>query len=177
MIFSEPRSAGTLIRDGLIGIWGARGGGFYGLGYVAAFVLLEARTMVVEFQGSDSLASFLGGELVQYVLRLGLMSFVNAAIAFVWPLLVVERLGGWGLLVLAAGYLAFERWLRPTLEAKFPELRRSRRGRRRRRRDRKQQAVNEAAGATESEPDGEPPEGETAPGDHGEQLTRRSPSP
>lgn len=131
MIWNEPRSAGGLIRDAVLGIWSARGGGFYGLGYLITFVSLEARTAVGEFVSSDTLMSFVGQELLGYLLRFGLMSFVNAAVAFLWPLIVLDWLGGWGLLVLAAGYVAFERWLRPLVESTFPEIERSRRERRR----------------------------------------------
>lgn len=125
MVWHDPRSLGTLIRQGLLGLWRARGGGLYGLGYVVAFVLLEVKVVVGEFAGSEGVIAFLGDQLLEYLLRLGLMSFVNVVLAFLWPLLLLERLGVWGLLLLPAAYLLFERWLRPRVEAAFPELRRT----------------------------------------------------
>ncbi len=126
MVWKDPRSLAPLLRQGLLELWRARGGGLYGLGYVVTFVLLEVRTVITELEGSDGVLAFLGDQLLEFVLRLGWMSFVNAGLAFLWPLLLLERLGGWGLLVLPLAYLAFERWLRPRVEMEFPELRRAR---------------------------------------------------
>lgn len=125
MVWKDPRSFGALVRQGLLGLWRARGGGLYGLGYVVTFLVLEIQVVIGEFEGSEGLLAFLGDQLLEYVLRLGVMSFVNALLAFLWPLLVLERLGVWGLLLLPAAYFTFERWLRPRIEARFPELRRA----------------------------------------------------
>lgn len=122
-VYHEPRSLGGLVRQGLLGIWRARGGGFYGLGYLVTFVFLEMRLVVTEFASSQGVLAFIAEELVGYLLRLGFMSFVNVALAFIWPALVLERIGGWGLLVIGLGYVGFERWARPAVEARFPELR------------------------------------------------------
>jgi len=122
MLWHEPRSAPRLLRAALLRIWRARGGGFYGLGYVVTFVVMEVRLVAGEFQGSDSMLSFLSDQLLEYLFRLGVMSFVNVLLAFLWPLFVLEHLQGWGVPVLLVGYFVFERWLRPRLEATFPEL-------------------------------------------------------
>jgi hypothetical protein len=125
MLWHDPRSAGGLLREGLLGIWRARGGGFYGLGYVATFVALEVRLVVGELESSDSLLSFLSDQLLEYLLRLGFMSFVNVLLAFLWPLFVLEHLHGWGIPLLVIGYFGFERWLRPAIESSLPELRKT----------------------------------------------------
>lgn len=123
MIWHDPRSSKQLVRAGLLGIWRSRGGGFYGLGYLITFVALEVRLVTGEFQTSDSLLSFFTTQLVEFLLRLGFMSFVNVLLAFLWPLFVLQHLHGWGVLVLVAGYFLFARWLRPAIVAAFPELR------------------------------------------------------
>lgn len=125
MVWDDPRSLGGLIRGALVDLWRARGGGLFGLGYVVTFVSLEVRLVVTEFAGSDSVLSFIESELLEYLLRLGIMSFVNVLLALLWPVLLLDRLGAWGLLLLPAAYFAFERWLRPEVEARFPELRRA----------------------------------------------------
>lgn len=122
LVYDNPRSLGTLVRQGLLGIWRARGGGFYGLGYVVCFVLLEIRTVVSQFVGSDSVLGFLFEELLGYLLRLGFMSFINLFLAFIWPAFLLELLGGWGFIALGGGYLLFEHALRPAVELRFPEL-------------------------------------------------------
>jgi hypothetical protein len=119
----DPRAAGPLIRGALLEIWRARGGGFYGLGYLVTFLILEARMIGTEFAGSDSVASFLSSQLLEYVLRLGILSLVNALQAFIWPALLFLVIGFWAVAVLVAGHLVFERWLRPWVESVFPELR------------------------------------------------------
>jgi hypothetical protein len=122
LVYDNPRSLGTLVRQGLLGIWRARGGGFYGLGYVVCFVLLEIRTVFSQFVGSDSVIGFIFEELLVYLLRLGFMSFLNLFLAFLWPAFLLEFLGGWGFIVLGGGYLLFEYVLRPAVERRLPEL-------------------------------------------------------
>ena len=39
----EPMSLGTIAREAAVTLWSSRGGGFYGLGYVVTFVVLEIR--------------------------------------------------------------------------------------------------------------------------------------
>ncbi len=124
-VWHDPKSLGGIIREGLLGIWRARGGGFYGLGYVVTFVMLEVKLLAGELVGSASFLEFLQSQLVEYLFRMGLMSFVNVLLAFLWPLLLLEQVGPWGLVLLAVGYFGFERGLRPRAEAMFPELRRA----------------------------------------------------
>jgi hypothetical protein len=122
---ADPRSAGALLRSGLLGIWRARGGGFYGLGYLLTFLLLEVRLLTTEFAQSDGLADFVGGQFVEYLFRLGFLSLLNVVQAFIWPAHVFGVLGAWALVLLPLGYLAFERGLRQRIEAAFPELRKT----------------------------------------------------
>jgi hypothetical protein len=134
MVWENPRSASTLIRDGLLRLWAARGGGLYGLGYVVTFVWLEIRLVVTEFDASGGILEFLGDQLLEYLFRLGFMSLANMVMAFVWPALLLDWTGAWGLVLLGLGYLGFEYGLRPRIEQRYPELRRKpkrRRGRRR----------------------------------------------
>lgn len=118
----EPRTALTLIRGWLVRLWAARGGGLYGLGVVVSFLILEARMIAGDLADSAGVADFLVGEIVEFVFRLGYMSFVNGLLALLWPLYVLERLELWGLVLLAAGYAVFEYGLRPLVESRVPEL-------------------------------------------------------
>lgn len=121
-VWHDPKSIGGILRDGLLGIWRARGGGFYGLGYVVTFVMLEVELLAGELVGSESFLEFLQSQLVEYLFRMGIMSFVNVLLAFIWPLLLLEAVGTWGIAVLIVGYFGFEYGLRPRAEALFPEL-------------------------------------------------------
>jgi len=114
---------GTLVREGLLNVWRARGGGFYGLGYLVAFLILEIRVLAGEVGESAGVFEFVTSQLFEYLLRFAVMSFVNMALAMIWPIYLFELLGVWGFVVLAGGYLLFEKVLRPHVEAWLPDLR------------------------------------------------------
>lgn len=119
---AEPRTAITLVRGWLVHLWAARGGGLYGLGVVVSFLILEARMISEDLAESSGVADFLVGEIVEFVFRLGFMSFVNGFLALLWPVYVLERLELWGLVLLVGAYFAFEYGLRPFAESRLPEL-------------------------------------------------------
>lgn len=119
----DPGSIPGRLRGLLLAMWISRGGGFYGIGYVAAFVYFEVRMISGEISGSDSVGNFVLGQTLEYVLRLGFMSFVSAVQALLWPAFVAGWWNGGGLLLLIGGYVAFEHLLKPQVEAVFPELR------------------------------------------------------
>lgn len=142
----EPRRIMRLLRDWLLRLWAARGGGFYGLGVVVTFLVLEVRMLLGDVSGSDSVADFLVGELLEYVFRLGFLSFLNGFVALLWPAFLLEWLGAWGIAVLVCAYLTFERMLRPTVEAWFPELREARERRIEHKREKRRRKEEKRAG-------------------------------
>jgi hypothetical protein len=121
-VVAEPHKVPAQVQAGLLKIWRVRGGGFYGLGYVIAFVILEIHAFVTNFEGDGDIATMIMQEVLQFVFRFAAQSFINGFIAFGWPVFVVDYLGGWGLLALAATWLAFERWAKPWINSKLPEL-------------------------------------------------------
>ncbi|RMF00701.1 MAG: hypothetical protein D6773_11065, partial [Alphaproteobacteria bacterium] len=112
----EPRRILPLLRGWLLGIWQRRGAGFYGLGFLITFIVLEVRMFGGDIAGSDNVAEALVVEVLTYIFRLGFMSFLNALLALLWPLYLIDRLGGFGLVVLIGGYFAFETLARPVVE-------------------------------------------------------------
>jgi len=106
----------------MVGMWRARGGGFYGLGYIVAFVYFEARMFAGDVLESESVADFAAAQIFEYVLRLGFLSFINAFMALLWPIHIVIFGGGVAFIALIGGYLVFEKLLRPIIEDYFPEL-------------------------------------------------------
>lgn len=129
----DPGSIPGRVRALLLEMWISRGGGFYGIGYVVAFAYFELQVISGEVTGSNSVGDFVLGQTLEYVLRLGFMSFVSALQALLWPAFVAGWWNGGGLLLLIGGYLAFEYLLKPWVEAVFPELREHRLERERRR--------------------------------------------
>lgn len=115
-------SAISWLRHWLLKMWRAKGGGFYGLGFVIAFITLEIRMFAAEFIGSDSVAEVIIEEALESVLRIGILSFFNGFLALLWPVYLLERMELWGIAVLIGGYFGFERVLRPIVENWLPEL-------------------------------------------------------
>lgn len=102
--------------------WRTRGGGFYGLGYLVAFIWLQVNVLVGDVIESQSLGAFAAGAALEYLLRFSLMAVLNVFLALIWPLYVLQYLGGPGIILLGLGYVGFEYGLRPLLEQYFPEL-------------------------------------------------------
>jgi hypothetical protein len=140
-ISRDPRSIFPRARGWFVALWVRNGGGFFGLGYVLAFVALEAMTLASAV-GDSSTSGFIVAQTVQYLLRISIESFFNAFLALIWPVYLWRWLGVYSLIALAAGYVAFHFALRPVIEHWFPELEQARLERARlkqEKRDRKQQ--------------------------------------
>lgn len=134
----EPRSAVRWLRSAFLRLWQARGGGFYGLGYVIAFIILEAKLFTGQFLGSESVTQFVTNEVLEYVFRFSVLSFLNGLLALLWPAYLLAWVGAWGIAVLVGGYFAFERVARPLIENWFPELKEARENKERLRREKAQ---------------------------------------
>jgi hypothetical protein len=121
-VVSQPQNVPSQIRAALLKIWRVRGGGFYGLGYVIAFGVLEVRAFIGNFEGDGDVATMILQEVLQFFFRFAAQSFVNGFIAFGWPIFVVDYLGGWSILVLGGAWFVFDRWAKPWINSKVPEL-------------------------------------------------------
>lgn len=121
-LHAEPKSIGPMMREALVRVWSARGGGFYGLGYVVAFIVIEVRMFTGEILDSSSVADFALAQIFEYAIRVSFLSFINVFLAFIWPVYVLNFAGGYGIAALLLGYIAFEKLLRPVVESHFPEL-------------------------------------------------------
>ena len=125
-IHREPRSVITMLRTAAVGLWVARGGGFYGLGCLVAFIVLEVQMFTGDVAESAGVSDFITSQALEFILRIGFMSFLNGFLALIWPVYLLSWLGAPGLLVLLGGYLVFERVLRPFVEGHIPELKEAR---------------------------------------------------
>ena len=123
-VIREPRRLLPIAREALVDTWRTRGGGFYGLGYLIAFVWLQVNVLVGDVTESESIGAFATGAAFEYLLRFSLMAFVNVFLALLWPLFVLQQFGGPGIILLGLGYVGFEYALRPLIEQHFPELKR-----------------------------------------------------
>jgi hypothetical protein len=119
----DPRRAGPLLRSAALDIWRSRGGGFYGLGYLVTFVILEVRMIIGDAMEASGAAEFAMGQALELVFRLSFLSFLNIFQALLWPAFVLQLYGGPGIILLVGSYLAFEHACKPGIERLFPELR------------------------------------------------------
>jgi hypothetical protein len=110
------------LRQRLIAIWCSRGGGFYGLGYVIAFVYFEIEMFAGDLAESAGVTEFAGGQILELLFRLSILSFINVFQALFWPFFILERFQATGIMLLIGGYFVFERLLKPGIESVFPEL-------------------------------------------------------
>ena len=124
LIRAEPREIGTLMREAAISLWSSRGGGFYGLGYVITFIVLEVRTLFSDVATSDTIVGFIGQEVTQVFFRMAFESLLNSFLAFLWPLLVLQALSNWGIVVLVLGWWSYGKWAVPYVESLGVERRR-----------------------------------------------------
>ena len=127
LLAADPKSAGSMMRRATVRLWRARGGGLFGLGYVICFGVLQVRSFTEQIATSTSVEEFVIGEIAQHLFRFGVDSFVNAFLSLLWPAYVLDYFsgwgfGGWGIVILVVGFWAFERWLRPLVERRVPEL-------------------------------------------------------
>jgi hypothetical protein len=96
-------------------LWDARGGGLYACGFVLTFIWLEATSLFDEVT-SGSVSGFLGGQVMQMVLRFTVESLENTVRAFIWPVYLLEWSPQWGAALLVALYFLFPRFLKERLE-------------------------------------------------------------
>jgi hypothetical protein len=161
---AEPRSVPLQIRDTYLRMWRSRGGGFYGLGYVVAFAVLEVQATVSSWEGaSDNIAGLVMQEVLQFVFKFAAQSMLNGFLALGWPIFVVQKLGGAGLALLAVVWWLFDRYARPWIAVRLPEPPPSARSSRRKRTKRSRNASHTPDSADASPSADDAPEAVAGP--------------
>lgn len=125
-ISRDPRSILPRVRGWLVELWALRGGGFYGLGYIVAFVALEIATLTGDFGSSASVSGFFEAQILQYLARVSVQSMINTVLALLWPIYLLRWWGWYGIAMLVIGSGIFELAIRPRVEAWLPELKEAR---------------------------------------------------
>ena len=110
-----PQKVGGLVGKSFRKMYVARGGGFYACGFVITFVLLEAQTLAEDLFSSSSISDFIGEQLLQWIFRFALDSLVNTIQALIWPVHVISWIPPVGVLIFAAGYVVFGRYIKEPL--------------------------------------------------------------
>lgn len=116
-LVDNPREIFAIVREHGLSIWTSKGGGFYGLGYVAAFAYLEIRMFFDDIVVGDDIAGALGVQALGLVFRFAIDSFVNGLLALLWPLLLLDYTGVWGIALLGVLWLGYSRLVAPRIAA------------------------------------------------------------
>jgi len=88
------------------------------------FVANEVPRVITSFKEIVVSAESILGALFEWLLRMGADTFESMLYAFIWPVFVLQMLGGWGIVALVVAFVGFEKLLRPLVESAVPELRR-----------------------------------------------------
>lgn len=118
----QPSVVLTWIKQSLVSTWLLRGGGFYGLGYLVTFIILQAQSLATDFVEAEDALSFLGSQIFQILFKFFTDVIGNLIQAFIWPLMFLNLTGSWGLLILIVGFVGFDRWGKPYINQRIPEL-------------------------------------------------------
>ena len=94
----------------LVRMWRVRGGGFYGLGFVLVFVVLQVGALIDDVAEAESAEAFVRSQIFEFVFRYAGETIGILVQSFLWPLMFVDWIGVWGIPILIAGFLSFERW-------------------------------------------------------------------
>ena len=110
------------LKRTLVRMWRIRGGGFYGLGFVITFVILQIQALAGDVAEAESAEDFVRSQVFEYVFRYLGETIAIFVQSFLWPLLFLSLIGPWGIPTLIAGFLSFERWVKPVLSRYLPEI-------------------------------------------------------
>ena len=112
----EPASIFPRIRAFLLSLWQARGGGFYGLGYVITFISLEISLFFTDVGETEGVADFVSEQVMSLVFRFAFESILNSFLALIWPALFIGKFGAIGILILAGAFILFQWGIKPRLD-------------------------------------------------------------
>ncbi len=115
----NPTTIGPRVRAFLLGLWKARGGGYYGLGYVITFVSLEISMFFTDVNESEGLSDFVSEQVVSLIFRFAFESILNSFLALIWPVLLISRFELNGVIILAASFIIFQWGIKPRLDEKL----------------------------------------------------------
>ncbi|MEM1436191.1 MAG: hypothetical protein AAGG11_19205 [Pseudomonadota bacterium] len=107
------------LRESLLKMWRVRGGGFYGLGFVVFFVGAQGVSLLQDLIEATGPVDFVTSQVLEGFIRLIGDTPWNFIRALLWPLQLLSWLGSWGLLPLLAGFIAFDRWVKPWLNDRY----------------------------------------------------------
>ena len=115
----NPTSIGPRLRTFLLSLWKAKGGGYYGLGYVITFVSLEISMFFTDVNESDGVSNFVSEQIMSLIFRFEFESILNSFLALIWPALLIGWLELNGVIILAVTFIIFQWGIKPRLDEKL----------------------------------------------------------
>ena len=111
-----PNHAHGFFRRWFRKVWEVRGGGLYAIGYAAAFIYFEARTLADEIAGSSGVRDFISEQMPEFITRFAAATLENMVRSFIWPVYVIELHAVYGGIALGLAFWLFPIYLKPTIE-------------------------------------------------------------
>ncbi len=112
-----PGKAHGWFRDWFRKVWIVRGGGLYACGFALAFLFFEIREFVVEDVGEfAAMDSIFSAELVEFMIRFVIDTFVNSIKALMWPVYIVKLSPPYGAIALGIAFVLFPKYLKQPIE-------------------------------------------------------------
>ena len=112
----KPATIAPRIQAFLLSLWKARGGGYYGLGYVITFVGLEISLFFSDVTETEGVTNFVSEQVVGLIFRFAFESIINSFLALIWPALLIGKFGSMGILFLAGSFILFQWGVKPRLD-------------------------------------------------------------
>ena len=111
-----PRELLKLIRRSFRTVWDARGCGLYAFGFVRTFIWLEGTMFFGDILAAESIGALFGEQIFEMLFRFLGESLQNMIQAFMWPVFIIQISDKWGIVILVAMYLVFNRLLKKPIE-------------------------------------------------------------
>ena len=113
---SFPHAFALVFRHAFRAVWDARGGGLYAVGFFVTFVWLEVMMFVEDVAEASGVGDFVTSQLFEVFIRYTVESVGNTVRAFLWPVYALQYQPPIGLILLAAAFILFPRYLKPSFE-------------------------------------------------------------
>ena len=94
-------------------MWNVRGGGLYACGFAAFFIYYELGSII---EDAKQIGLIFDGQVIEFFVNFIVDSFKNTIRAFMWPATVVQLASPWGAIGLVTAFVAFPKFLKPTIE-------------------------------------------------------------
>ncbi len=111
-----PDQAHGLFRQWFRQVWEARGGGLYAVGFAVAFLYFEINDILFDDIPKLATINIISADLIGFIIEFIIDTLINMALAFAWPVWVIQWQPPYGLGFLIAAFILFPRFVKQPME-------------------------------------------------------------